>query len=74
MQITVRSDVVLCLDHQFKTMRVMCVLFVLIGSDMDSHCWIHNSFRSNVRQDLEGARHLQKCENEEEGIENGYTF
>lgn len=72
MQITVRSDVVWRVDHQFKTMRGKCVLFVLIGSDMDSHCWIHNGFRGNVCQDMEGARHLQKCENEEEGRENCY--
>lgn len=41
---------------------------------MDPHCWIHNSFRSHVCQDLEGTRHLQKCEDEEEGIEKYYDF
>lgn len=48
----------------------MCVAITLIGSDMDPHCWIHNGFRRHVRQDLEGARYLQKCEDEEEGMEN----
>lgn len=47
----------------------MFVPVVLIGSDMDPHCWIHNSFWCYVCQDLEGARHLQECEDEEEGIE-----
>lgn len=46
-----------------------CFPVVLIGTDMDSHCWIHHSFWSHVCQDLEGARHLQKCEDEEEGIQ-----
>lgn len=52
----------------------MRVLVVLIGSDMDPHCWIHNSFRRHVCQDLEGARNLQKCEDEEEGTEECYVL
>lgn len=48
----------------------MCVPVVLIGADMDPHCWIHNSLWRHVCQDLEGARHLQKCKDEEEGIAN----
>lgn len=53
---------------------ISCLTVVLIGSDVDPHCWIHNSFRSHVCQDLEGTRHLQKCEDEEEGIEKYYDF
>lgn len=41
---------------------------------MDPHCRIHNCFWSHVCQDLEGARHLQKCEDEEEGIEKCFIF
>lgn len=51
---------------------IMCVPGLLTGSDVDSHCWIHHSFWSHVRQDVEGARHLQKCEDEEEGREMLY--
>lgn len=54
-----------------------CVPVVLIGAYMDPHCWIHNSFRRHVCQDLEGARHLQKCQDEEEGNEKSvikYVF
>lgn len=47
----------------------MTHFYVLIGSDVDPHCRIHDGFRSHVRQDLEGACHLQKCEDEEKGIE-----
>ncbi len=43
------------------------LLFFLIGSDMDPHCWIYNCFWRHVCQDLEGARHLQKCQDEEKG-------
>lgn len=41
---------------------------------MDPHCWIHNSFRRHVCQDLEGARNLQKCQDEEEGTEECDMF
>ena len=47
----------------------MCVSAVLIGADMDPHRWIHDSFWRHVCQDVEGARHFQECEDEEEGIE-----
>lgn len=66
---------VLSLDHLFKTWHnYICPCSVLIGSDMDPHCRIHNCFWSHVCQDLEGACHLQKCEDEEEGIEKCFIF
>lgn len=49
---------------------VLCAPAVPIGSDVDPHCRIHDRFRRHVRQDLEGACHLQECEDEEEGNGN----
>ena len=34
---------------------------------MDPHRRVHHGFRRHVCQDLEGARHLQEREDEEEG-------
>lgn len=65
MQMPVRSDVVLSL---FRRDTITFVPVVHIGSNLDPHCWIHNCVWSHVCQDMEGACHLQKCENEEEGI------
>lgn len=44
-----------------------CVFSWPLGQDLDSHRGLHNRLWGHVRQDLEGARDLQKCENEEEG-------
>ena len=38
-----------------------------VGQDLDSHRGLHNGVWGNVCKDMEGPRHLQKCENEEEG-------
>lgn len=48
---------------------IMCVSAVLIGAHMDPHRRIHDSFWRHVCQDVEGARHFQECEDEEEGNE-----
>lgn len=38
-----------------------------LGQDLDSHRGLHNCLWGDVCKDMEGPRHLQKCENEEEG-------
>lgn len=38
-----------------------------LGQDLDSHRGLHHCLWGNVCKDMEGPRHLQKCENEEEG-------
>lgn len=53
---------------------IMHVPVVLKGPDMDPHRWIYNRFRRHVCEDLEGARHLQECQDEEEGNENVLLF
>lgn len=41
---------------------------------MDPHRWIYNRIRRHVCEDLEGARHLQECQDEEEGNKNVLVF
>lgn len=70
MQIPARRGVVfLSLDQRAESMTPPCVFAVpLIGPDVDPHRRIHDGIWRHVRQDLEGARHLQECQDEEEGI------
>ena len=44
-----------------------CAFSWPLGQDLDSHRGLHDRLRGHVCEDMEGPRHLQKRENEEEG-------